>query len=95
MPVNPPYSIIDTIARLRASQGAAVGNGLANAGGAIGQGVSENAQGQKRDQAAAYHDATLSADHNFDWKHIPPPTPGAPAQPAAQRTVVPQPPRRF
>lgn len=78
MPVSPPYSIIDSIARLRASGGAAWGGAAQSVGESLGTGVSKGMAGAKaRDAGAAkadaakYHDATLFADKNFDWQHSP------------------------
>lgn len=78
MTASPPYSIIDTIARLRASGGTAWGDAAASVGKSLGTGVekgAEKAAESKRadatTQAAKYHDATMFADKNFDWQHSP------------------------
>ena len=78
MPVSPPYSIIDTIAKLRASGGAAWGQAAQNVGQDIGTGLQKGMAGgaamrgaAAKQDAAKYHDATLFADKNFDWQHSP------------------------
>lgn len=78
MPVNPPYSIIDTIAKLRASGGAAWGDAAASVGKDLGAGAAKGMAGgaavragNAKADAAKYHDATLFADKNFDWQHSP------------------------
>lgn len=89
MPVNPPYSIIDTIARLRAGTGAAWGNAAAGVGASIGKGeenrsdrMVEAKKQSAKEAADKYHDATLFADKNFDWQHVPPAQPSSILQPA-------------
>ncbi len=96
MPVSPPYSIIDTIARLRSQS---LAPGIESAASSIGSGLAkgnERAAAAKaaaaKQDAAKYHDATMFADKNFDWAHSPqagapgappppPPPPGPPGPP--------------
>ncbi len=72
MPVNPPYSIVDTIARLRAEGGAAWGKAAQSVGTSIGSGLEQRGRDQTKEQSGRYHDATMFADKNFDWQHSPP-----------------------
>lgn len=53
MPVTPPYSIIDTIARLRAQGGEAWGNAFQNVGQSVGGGLQQMGQNARAKTAAA------------------------------------------
>lgn len=53
MAVTPPYSIIDSIARLREQDGAAWGNAAASVGQSIGNGVAQAGQNSREKTAAA------------------------------------------
>lgn len=95
MPVNPPYQIIDTIARLRASGGAAWGDAAKSIGQSVGGGIAQAGQNDRATKAAAgkaqadrYHDATMFADKNFDWSHVPPPQAGGAAPGGAPSGIL-------
>ncbi len=73
MPVNPPYGIIDTIARLREQGGQAWGQAAQS----VGQSVGNAAAGIGQAVAQKYHDATMAWDKNFEeHQHIQPTGPG-------------------
>ena len=89
MPVSPPYSIIDTIARLRAEGGAAWGQAAQSVGQSIGQGAASAGASVGQAMHERAHDAMLQLDSKYDVGKMDPnlntrPTPANPAAPTPQ-----------
>ena len=71
--VSPPYSIINEIARLRESGGAAWGQAAQSVGQSVGQAGEKIGDTMAKQKAQKYHDAMLDADKNYtDHKYIAP-----------------------
>ncbi len=85
MPANPPYSIIDTIARLRASGGEAWGNAAAGVGKSIGSGIEKLGE----QTAKARQDFFLNAQKTGVIRHAPPTLPATPGPGATPGGGVP------
>lgn len=78
MPVEPPYQIIDTIARLRAQGNDAWGKAASSVGQNLGSSLQRGGEDERSSKAKAYHDATLAWDQNYEGHQFIPPKPATP-----------------